>query len=103
VAYGSDVPLVMATLERCLRDNSDILDWPIPQVLFRAFGESSLDFEARGSIANIETIYQVQSALLVAIDQAFREANIEIPFPQRDLHLKGFEGLLAAGKSDGEP
>jgi len=102
VAYGSDVPLVMATLERCLRDNSDILDWPIPQVLFRAFGESSLDFEARGFIANIETIYQVQSALLVAIDQAFRDADIEIPFPQRDVHLKGLEGLLAAGKSDGE-
>jgi small-conductance mechanosensitive channel len=103
VAYGSDVALVMATLERCLRDNTDILDWPTPQVLFRAFGESSLDFEARGFIANIETIYQVQSALLVAIDQAFRDANIEIPFPQRDLHLKGFDGLLAAGKSDGEP
>jgi small-conductance mechanosensitive channel len=102
VAYGSDVPLVMTTLERCLRDNNDILDWPTPQVLFRAFGESSLDFEARGFIANIETIYQVQSALLVAIDQAFRDADIEIPFPQRDLHLKGFDGLLAAGKSDGE-
>jgi potassium efflux system protein len=102
VAYGSDVPLVMATLERCLRENSDILDWPTPQVLFRAFGDSSLDFEARGFIANIETIYQVQSALLVTIDQAFRDASIEIPFPQRDVHLKGLEGLLAAGKAKAE-
>ncbi|MHC4816079.1 MAG: mechanosensitive ion channel family protein, partial [Planctomycetota bacterium] len=102
VAYGSDVPLVMEILERCLKDNSDILNWPTPQVLFRAFGESSLDFEARGFIANIETIYQVQSALLVAIDQAFRDADIEIPFPQRDVHLKGVEGLLGARKSDGE-
>jgi small-conductance mechanosensitive channel len=102
VAYGSDVPLVMATLERCLRDNSDILDWPTPQVLFRAFGESSLDFEARGFIANIETIYQVQSALLVAIDQAFRDADIEIPFPQRDVHLKGIDGLLPTGKAEAE-
>jgi small-conductance mechanosensitive channel len=102
VAYGSDVPLVMETLERCLKDNSDILNWPTPQVLFRAFGESSLDFEVRGFIANIETIYQVQSALLVAIDQAFRDAKIEIPFPQRDVHLKGVEGLLSAAKSDGE-
>ena len=40
----------------------------------------------------------------MAIDQAFRDADIEIPFPQRDVHLKGLEGLLAAGnaKAEGE-
>jgi small-conductance mechanosensitive channel len=93
VAYGSDVALVTETLERCLRENKDVVDWPAPNVLFRGFGESALEFSARGFIANIEYVYQVQSALLTAIDKAFREAGIEIPFPQRDLHLKNLDQL----------
>ena len=101
-AYGSDVARVMAVLDACLRGHDQILDWPQPQVLFRRFNDSALDFEARGFIANIENIFQVQSALLVAIDQAFREAGIVIPFPQRDLHIKDFDGILAARRGGGE-
>ncbi len=96
VAYGSDVDLVMEVLERCLRENHDIVDWPAPNVLFRAFGDSSLEFSARGHIANIEYVYVVQSALLTAITKAFREAGIEVPFPQRDLHLKNLDQLADA-------
>ena len=96
VAYGSDVALVTETLERCLRENKDVVDWPAPNVLFRGFGDSALEFSARGFIANIEYLYQVQSALLTAIDKAFREAGIEIPFPQRDLHLKNLDQLAEA-------
>jgi small-conductance mechanosensitive channel len=96
VAYGSDVELVTETLERCLRENKDVVDWPAPYVLFRGFGESALEFSARGFIANIEYVYGVQSALLTAIDKAFREAEIEIPFPQRDLHLKNLDQLAEA-------
>ena len=57
------------------------------------FGDSALDFEARGHIANVEYRLSVQSDLRVAIFLAFKEAGIKIPFPQRDLHIKSVERL----------
>ena len=65
---------------------------PEPKVMFRAFGESSLDFELRCFIVNIDNRMQVVSDLNFAIDAAFREHGIEIPFPQRDLHIKNWPG-----------
>lgn len=47
VAYGSDVPLVMHTLATCAQDHPAVMDLPEPQVLFRRFGDSTLDFELR--------------------------------------------------------
>jgi small-conductance mechanosensitive channel len=93
VAYGSDVAQVMDVLQRCLEDHESILAQPEPYVLFKGFGDSSLDFEARGHIANVEYRVVVQSDLRFAIYQAFEAAGIEIPFPQRDLHIKGVENL----------
>lgn len=106
VAYGSDVQKVTAILMKCLQDHGDILPWPEPYVLFRQFGESSLDFEARGYIADVGKRIHVHSQLNYAVDHAFREAGIEIPFPQRDLHIRSATALelkerqrAAAGKS----
>jgi small-conductance mechanosensitive channel len=96
VAYGSNIEQVKDILMTCLKENKEIVAWPAPRVLFRRFGESALDFEARGFLSNIENIYLVQSDLLTAIDAAFREAGIEIPFPQRDLHVRNIEGLAEA-------
>ena len=93
VAYGSDVTQVMDILRRCLEQNEAILRVPEPYVLFTGFGDSSLDFEGCGHIANVEYRVSVQSELRIAIYQAFAEAGIEIPFPQRDLHIKGLENL----------
>ena len=93
VAYGSDVEKVMEILKDCLRANEEILPWPEPYVLFRRFGDSSLDFEARGYIGNVERRIRIASDLCVAIERALREAGIEIPFPQRDLHIRSAEGL----------
>ena len=93
VAYGSDVIQVMDILKRCLEENEAILPAPEPYVLFTGFGDSSLDFEGRGRIANVEYRVSVQSELRIAIYQAFEAAGIEIPFPQRDLHIKGLEKL----------
>jgi potassium efflux system protein len=59
-------------------------------VLFMDFGESSLDFELRVWIQDIDRRAQVRSALYHDIEWNFRELNIVIPFPQRDLHLPGF-------------
>jgi small-conductance mechanosensitive channel len=96
VAYGSDVEQVKEILMTCLKENQDIVAWPAPRVLFRRFGDSALEFEARGFLSNIENIYTAQSDLLTAIAKAFREAGIEIPFPQRDLHIRNIDRLADA-------
>ncbi len=93
VAYGSDVDQVMKILQDCLDQHAKILSVPESSVIFMSFGESSLDFQARGFIANVLYRPFVASELRVAIYRAFAEAGIEIPFPQRDLHLKDIDQL----------
>ena len=93
VAYGSDVEKVMQILRACLDAHEDILDWPEPSVLFQNFGDSSLDFVVRGHIANVERRIFVQSELRVLINRALAEAGIEIPFPQRDVHIKNLDQI----------
>jgi len=89
VAYGSDVPLVMKILEEVGTTHPRISLNPGPQVIFVGFGESSLDFELHAWLVDVQMIYIVKSELNQEIDRKFREEGIEIPFPQRDLHLKG--------------
>ena len=96
VAYGSDVDRVMALLGECVRAHPQVLRWPEPFVVFMDFGESSLDFEARGFISDIEYVIMVKSDLRVAIYKALAENGIEIPFPQRDLHLKDVDRIANA-------
>ena len=91
VAYGSDVPLVKETLMECAMASSKVLRMPEPRVLFQNFGESSLDFELRLWISNVDDRLQVASDLRHEIDRRFREAEIEIAFPQRDLHVRSIE------------
>ena len=91
VAYGSDVSLVMETLMACAISISKVSKRPEPQVLFLRFGESSLDFELRVWAQHAEERLKVKSELHQKIDQSFREAKIEIAFPQRDLHLRSRE------------
>ena len=91
VAYGSDVPLVMKTLLACATASSKVAKTPEPQVLFLSFGESSLDFELRVWVPNAEQRLTVKSELHQEIDRSFREAKIEIAFPQRDLHLRSLD------------
>lgn len=91
VAYGSDTQAVKAILLRLARGHpqivhnaSGILD---PYVLFLSFGDSSLNFELRAFVRDVDQRLIVLSDLNFAIDAAFREAGIERPFPQRDVHL----------------
>ena len=88
VAYGSDVPRVIETLLACAAEHAMVVKSPPPQVLFLNFGESSLGFELRAWVKDVDFRLQVTSELHQAIDGRFREANIEIAFPQRDLHLR---------------
>jgi small-conductance mechanosensitive channel len=88
VAYGSDVDRVTQTLLACAQTNPEVEKRPAPKVLFLNFGESTLDFELRVYVADFDHRIDVRSALHHQIDRSFREAGIEIAFPQRDLHVR---------------
>jgi potassium efflux system protein len=69
---------------------------PEPTVLFLGFGDSALNLELRFFVRDVNQRVTVRSEMNFAIDAAFREAGIEIPFPQRDLHLR--TGLVRADR-----
>lgn len=91
VAYGSDVGLVFDTLLACAKENPRVSKIPEPEVLFLKFGESSLEFELRVWVDDAFYRLILKSELHREIDRRFREANIVIAFPQRDLHLKSVD------------
>jgi len=93
VAYGSDLDLVRATLLDVARGNRDALAQPPAAVNFIAFGESALEFElAVWTVSGVQRQRRFRSDLNFAIAATFRAQGIEIPFPQRDVHVRS--GLL---------
>jgi small-conductance mechanosensitive channel len=92
VAYGTDPQRVISLLRDVAVGHPDVLGEPAPIALFMAFGESSLDFELRIWTVRPERMLATRSELMVAIDAALRDAGIEIPFPQRDLHVVSVRG-----------
>jgi len=88
VAYGTDVRKVTEILLRVASENPEALKEPKPDVLFLGFGESSLDFELLVWTASPDRQKCLLSEMNYAICEAFVKEGIEIPFPQRDLHLK---------------
>jgi small-conductance mechanosensitive channel len=91
VAYGSDVAKVTGILMEIANAHEQILKAPGTKVLFMDFGSSSLDFELRFWVKELWTTDTILSDLRYDIDRKFRKENIEIPFPQRDLHIKTSE------------
>jgi small-conductance mechanosensitive channel len=91
VAYGSDVALVMQTLKECALAHPGVMKSPEPGILFRSFGDSSLDFELNVRVTDVDNGSQIESDLRQEIERRFRQAGIEIPFPQRDLHVRSVE------------
>jgi small-conductance mechanosensitive channel len=87
IAYGSDTELVEKILVKCAMQQKGILKSPEPFVMFNDFGDSSLNFGVYFFIRDPFTDPRIKSALRFAIDKAFRENEITIPFPQRDLHI----------------
>jgi len=96
VAYGSDTELVVKVLEAVARDNPDVIERPEPRVRMRGFGDSSLDFELLGWIDHPEDRGRIMHELLLEIDKRFRDEEIVIPFPQRDLHVHRLKGKTAS-------
>ena len=93
VAYGSDIEHVRNLLLKVAADHPRVNPWPEPFVLFENFGDSSLDFELRSFISNADQYFRVASDIRFAVDAAFREHGIVIPFPQRDLNIQGLDEL----------
>ncbi len=87
VAYGSDVQLVKKLLEQVANEHPKILKHPAPLVIFENFGDSALEFKL---IFTLQESFQAlipKSDLRFRIDELFREHQISIPFPQRDVHI----------------
>ena len=104
VAYGSDVELVMKKLLACAETNEKISGSPPPRVLFIEFGEVALNFELWAYVLDASTRFQVISELNQEISRSFREAGIEIAFPQLDLHLRSIDEsavMRVRGSDDG--
>lgn len=95
VAYGTDVAKVLEILLGCAEANPMALSTPKPSAFFLAFGASSLDFELRVWIPEFLDKTQVLSDLNQDIEAEFGINNIEIPFPQTDLHLRTVDDSAA--------
>tara|TARA_R110001583_G_scaffold26142_3_gene94335 strand:+ start:4832 stop:5662 length:831 start_codon:yes stop_codon:yes gene_type:complete len=87
VAYGSDVQLVKKMLLQAATNHPSVLETPEPVVLFTNFGESSLDFKLVFTLSNSFEAGLPKSDIRFEIDRLFRENSIQIPFPQRDIHI----------------
>ncbi|MFW6189064.1 MAG: mechanosensitive ion channel domain-containing protein [Planctomycetota bacterium] len=103
IAYGSDTELAVETLLEVARGNANALEEPEPSVLFMGFGESTLNFELRVFVPNVELRLKVRHELTMAVDRAFREKGIEIAFPQQDLHVRSIEDALTVRRKPESP
>lgn len=88
VAYGSDVQLVKKLLLQAADSHPDVIKVPEPMVLFTDFGDSSLNFKLIFTLNDSFKATFPKSDIRFEIDRLFRENNITIPFPQRDIHIK---------------
>ena len=100
VAYGSTPRSVQSLLLEVACKIPGVCRDPAPAVLFMGFGESSLDFSVRAWTDDFDQWLAIRSEMAIEIHRALSEAGVEIPFPQRDLHLRslapGLESKLAA-------
>jgi potassium-dependent mechanosensitive channel len=93
LAYGTDVERAQRLMLAAVQSIPDVLRDPAPSVFFVDFGDSALDFEIRAFVEILDKRLPVRHAIHVAVARALTEAGIEIPFPQRDLHIRSADGL----------
>jgi potassium efflux system protein len=104
VAYGSDVELVRQTLLEISKKTKKILKSPAAEVLFKDHGDSALIFTLR-YWTTVDYYYTTETDIRFEIDRLFRERNIEIAFPQRDIHIRSIvkDAYFEAGNKKADP
>jgi len=101
VAYGSDPRRVVELLMEVTKATPGVATVPEPTVLFTGFGASSLDFGVRAWTNEFGEWVRIRTELTMRVYEALRDAGIEIPFPQQDLHLRSVApdaGAILAGQ-----
>ncbi|ELS01921.1 small-conductance mechanosensitive channel [Xenococcus sp. PCC 7305] len=93
IAYGSDTVLVTEALLAAARKEPQVLSYPSPKVLFTGFGDNALEFKLLVWINNPREQFLIISSLNFLIEAELRYRSIQIPFPQRDLHIQNPEAL----------
>lgn len=94
IAYGSDIDQAERLLIEAAKSSPRVLAEPPPSVLLSAFGANAIEMIVYCTIADPEAgVVNVRSQVLKAAWHLFREAGVEIPFPQSDVHLRDSEGL----------
>lgn len=88
VSYGSDLDTVLKALREVAEENSKVMRKPEPEVHFIEFGESSWNMQLRAWIRNVKEYPGIRNELNQAIVRNFKKYGVEIPFPQRDLHVR---------------
>jgi small-conductance mechanosensitive channel len=88
VSYGSNIDDVLKSLREVANEHPEVLKKPSSDILLRGFGDSSWDMDLRVWISHPKRHHIIKSDLNIAIVKKFREYGVEIPFPQRDLHVR---------------
>jgi potassium efflux system protein len=94
VAYGSDTKKTTELLYQVVKSHPNVLNEPAPAVTFAGFGSSTLNFEVRCFLPNAAVKLATTHELHTSIDNAFREAGIEMAFPQCDLHIRSIDTAI---------
>ena len=104
VAYGSDVEKLKKVLQEVAAENPNVLQSPAPTVFFEAFGDSALLFELGVWTSTMtHSPRRFRSELNFTLERKLRENNIEMPFPQRDLHIKSGAFVLQNSPAPNDP
>jgi potassium-dependent mechanosensitive channel len=94
VAYGTNPEQIIALLVEVAGSNPGVMRDPKPSAFFVGFGDSALNFELRFWAARQESWFQLKSDVTTSVAKALQEAGIEIPFPQRDLHVRSIDASI---------
>ena len=100
--YGTDPGLVKDALLEAAERTENVLKSPLPMVLFREFGDSSMNFELLVWIDHPKKRFETESDLHFEIVKQFKQQDITIPFPQQDVHIRSVKDVFPVVQKPGD-